>query len=240
MAESAVEKLLSESEAESKEMTAQARKDAMAQALIQFGAGIAGGDVSKGLEKAGTTAFAITQTARDDARKASREARKEGRSIMAQADAATDAAFNALADLDIKTEQGRVAANNALQEMQFDTISKIIDRQAKSEADANRLRVSALSGLASIEQEVIKRLSEREDRQGLNFRSIGSLVKEILSDNAGLIPPDAKPDEIATLIANMTLSTANQIGVDIGSLPKTGGQGTGDNQFPGYAAEKVK
>ena len=220
VAESAVEKLLSESEAEGKEMTAQARKDAMAQALIQFGAGIAGGDVSKGLEKAGTTAFAITQTARDDARKASREARKEGRSIMAQADAATDAAFNALADLDIKTEQGRVAANNALQEMQFDTISKIIDRQAKSEADANRLRVSALSGLASIEQEVIKRLSEREDRQGLNFRAIGSIVKDVLSDNAALIGTNTEPDDIAALIASLTLKTANQIGVDIGSRPR--------------------
>ena len=237
-AETRVEELLREAEKETGALSAEARRDATAQALIQFGAGIASGDISKGLEKAGTTAYAITAKARDDARRRMREARQEGRSTIDAARSAADSAFNTMLQLDMKTEEGKVAAANALQDSKNSILTAMAERAGEN-ADAQRQIYASLARTtAAIEQAAIDRLSEMAKNQGLNQRAILTLVGDLVEGIPEL--SGASSDEIGQIVATIGSKIALQMGMDIGSLPKTGDQGSGDNQFAGFSATKVK
>lgn len=60
--------LITEQERRAQKIRADASKDASAQALIQLGAGLAGGDISKGLSAAGQSVADINRQARSEAR----------------------------------------------------------------------------------------------------------------------------------------------------------------------------
>lgn len=238
MAEDRVKELISEAEKETGKLSDEARRDATAQALIQFGAGIAGGDISRGLEKAGTTAYAITSKARDDARQRMRQAREEGRSTMDAARDAADSAFNTMLQLDMKTEEGRVAAANALQDSKNSILTAMADRAGENADSKRQIYANLARTTAAIEQAAIDRLSEQAKTQGLNQRAILDLVKDIVAASPELSGTPA--DKMGEIVAAIGASVALQMGMDIGSLPKTGEQGSGDNQFAGFSATRVK
>jgi len=238
LAEERVAELISEAEKETGALSQEARRDATAQALIQFGAGIAGGDISKGLEKAGTTAYAITAKARDNARQRMREAREEGRSTIDAARSAADSAFNTMLQLDMKTEEGKVAAANALQDSKNSILTAMADRAGENADSKRQIYANLARTTAAIEQAAIDRLSEMAKNQGLNQRAILTLVGDLVEGIPEL--SGASSDEIGQIVATIGSKIALQMGMDIGSLPETGDQGTGDNQFAGFSATRVK
>lgn len=238
MAEDRVKELISEAEKETGKLSDEARRDATAQALIQFGAGIAGGDISRGLEKAGTTAYAITSKARDDARQRMRQAREEGRSTMDAARDAADSAFNTMLQLDMKTEEGKVAAANALQDSKNSILTAMADRAGENADSKRQIYANLARTTAAIEQAAIDRLSEQAKTQGLNQRAILDLVKDIVAASPELSGTPA--EKMGEIVATIGASVALKMGMDIGSLPKTGEQGSGDNQFAGFSATRVK
>lgn len=238
LAEERVAELISEAEKETGALSQEARRDATAQALIQFGAGIAGGDISRGLEKAGTTAYAITAKARDDARQRMREAREEGRSTIDAARSAADSAFNTMLQLDMKTEEGKVAAANALQDSKNSILTAMADRAGENADSKRQIYANLARTTAAIEQAAIDRLSEMAKNQGLNQRAILTLVGDLVEGIPEL--SGASSDEIGQIVATIGSKIALQMGMDIGSLPETGDQGTGDNQFAGFSATRVK
>ena len=239
-AEARVKELLGEAEKETGQLSKEARRDAMAQALIQFGAGIAGGDISSGLEKAGTTAYAITAKARDEARDRMREARKEGRSTMDAARAAADGAFNTMLGLDMKTEEGRVAAANALQDSRNSILTAMAERAGGIESERRSMFANLARTTAAIEQAAITRLTDLAKTEGLNKRAVLDLVQDVLKDNSSLLPPDAGANEIGDLVANMATSLAFKLGIDIGELPDGNVSQESDNEFAGFSATRIK
>ena len=237
-AETRVEELLREAEKETGTLSAEARRDATAQALIQFGAGIASGDISKGLEKAGTTAYAITAKARDDARRRMREARQEGRSTIDAARSAADSAFNTMLQLDMKTEEGKVAAANALQDSKNSILTAMAERAGEN-ADAKRQIYASLARTtAAIEQAAIDRLIEMAKNQGLNQRAILTLVGDLVEGIPEL--SGASSDEIGQIVATIGSKIALQMGMDIGSLPKTGDEAPASQKWAGWSGQGVK
>ena len=239
-AEARVKELLGEAEKETGQLSKEARRDAMAQALIQFGAGIAGGDISSGLEKAGTTAYAITAKARDESRDRMREARKEGRSTMDSARAAADGAFNTMLGLDMKTEEGRVAAVNALQDSRNSILTAMAERAGGIESERRSMFANLARTTAAIEQAAITRLTDLAKTEGLNKRAVLDLVQDVLKDNSSLLPPDAGANEIGDLVANMATSLAFKLGIDIGELPDGNVSQESDNEFAGFSATRIK
>lgn len=239
-AEARVKELLGEAEKETGQLSKEARRDAMAQALIQFGAGIAGGDISSGLEKAGTTAYAITAKARDESRDRMRESRKEGRSTMDAARAAADGAFNTMLGLDMKTEEGRVAAVNALQDSRNSILTAMAERAGGIESERRSMFANLARTTAAIEQAAITRLTDLAKTEGLNKRAVLDLVQDVLKDNSSLLPPDAGANEIGDLVANMATSLAFKLGIDIGELPDGNVSQESDNEFAGFSATRIK
>jgi len=237
-AEDRVKELISEAEKETGTLSQEARRDATAQALIQFGAGIAGGDISRGLEKAGTTAYAITAKARDNARQRMREAREEGRSTIDAARSAADSAFNTMLQLDMKTEEGKVAAANALQDSKNSILTAMADRAGENADSKRQIYANLARTTAAIEQAAIDHLSEMAKNQGLNQRAILTLVGDLVEGIPEL--SGASSDEIGQIVATIGSKIALQMGMDIGSLPETGDQGSGDNQFAGFSATRIK
>lgn len=239
-AEARVKELLDEAEKETGQLSKEARRDAMAQALIQFGAGIAGGDISSGLAKAGTTAYAITAKARDEARDRMREARKEGRSTMDAARAAADGAFNTMLGLEMKTEEGRVAAANALQDSRNSILTAMVERAGGIESERRSMFANLARTTAAIEQAAIDRVTEAMKTEGLNKRAVLNLVESVLKDNSSLLPADASADQIGELVANIAASLSTKLGIDIGALPDGNGGEAGDNQLEVFSVTRVR
>ena len=239
-AEARVNELITEAEKETGKLSADARRDATAQALIQFGAGIAGGDISRGLEKAGTTAYAITAKARDEARDRMRQARAEGRSATDAARAAGDAAFNTMLQLDMKTEEGKVAAANALQDNRTSILTEMAKRAGDIEGDRRTILANLARTTAAIEQAAIDRVTEAMKTEGLNKRAVLNLVESVLKDNSSLLPVDASADQIGELVANIAASLSTKLGIDIGALPDGNGGEAGDNQLEVFSVTRVR
>jgi len=237
-AEDRVKELLSEAEKETGALSREARRDATAQALIQFGAGIAGGDISRGLEKAGTTAYAITAKARDNARQRMREAREEGRSTIDAARSAADSAFNTMLQLDMKTEEGKVAAANALQDSKNSILTAMADRAGENADSKRQIYASLARTTAAIEQAAIDRLSEMAKNQGLNQRAILTLVGDLVEGIPEL--SGASADDIGQIVSTIGAKIALQMGMDIGSLPKTGDEAPASQKWAGWSGQGVK
>ena len=169
-----------------------------------------------------------------------REARKEGRSTMDAARAAADGAFNTMLGLEMKTEEGRVAAANALQDSRNSILMAMVERAGGIESERRSMFANLARTTAAIEQAAITRLTDLAKTEGLNKRAVLDLVQDVLKDNSSLLPPDASANEIGDLVANMATSLAFKLGIDIGELPDGNVSQESDNEFAGFSATRIK
>jgi len=128
--------LVQDQETRAKKLREEARKEAGAQALIQLGAGIAGGDLAGGISRAGKTAAEIKKDAR---REASAEEQLARRMQMAQQEARMS--------LGIQSETAKTRA----QERANDLMIKAYSDDRQRELTAAGMDAQAAQSLVSIE-----------------------------------------------------------------------------------------
>jgi len=128
--------LVQDQETRAKKLREEARKEAGAQALIQLGAGIAGGDLAGGISRAGKTAAEIKKDAR---REASAEEQLARRMQMAQQEARMS--------LGIQSETAKTRA----QERANDLMIKAYGDDRQRELTAAGMDAQAAQSLVSIE-----------------------------------------------------------------------------------------
>jgi len=133
--------LIQSQEARAQTIRDEARKEAGAQALIQLGAGIAGGNLSKGISEAGKTAADIRRQGRKEA---SAEEQLSTRMMMSQQEAKMT--------LGMKTEESRQRGRQATNEM----IVKSYDADRRAELVAAGMDVDAAKAMAGVETEAAK------------------------------------------------------------------------------------
>ena len=142
------ERLISSQEDRAQRIRDEARKEAGAQALIQLGAGIAGGNLAGGISKAGQTAADIRRQGRKEA---SAEEQLSTRMMMAQQQARMD--------LGIKTEESRVRTAEAASERAI----RAYESDRKGELAAAGIEADQINRLVGVELEAAKLLAAQDE-----------------------------------------------------------------------------
>ena len=142
------ERLISSQEDRAQRIRDEARKEAGAQALIQLGAGIAGGNLAGGISKAGQTAADIRRQGRKEA---SAEEQLSTRMMMAQQQARMD--------LGIKTEESRLRTAETASERAI----RAYESDRKGELAAAGIEADQINRLVGVEMEAAKLLAAQDE-----------------------------------------------------------------------------
>lgn len=231
------DQLISAEEARGREMTEQARQDAFAQALIQLGSGIAAGDMAGGFSRAGTTAQDIKRQVQTDARDSMRLARRMARDETQAARVAAEGALNRSMLAGMKTAEGRVAAQNALQEMRDEALTTLADFQMEAGTSRQEAMLALGQAYQKAESDALRAAREAQKQVDLNFRQVLDLVSDALRDQPMIATGPGETQ--ADVIAAMAQDVARQLGVDLPGpvREETPGETTG---FEGFSATRVQ
>jgi len=142
------ERLISSQEDRAQRIRDEARKEAGAQALIQLGAGIAGGNLAGGISKAGQTAADIRRQGRKEA---SAEEQLSTRMMMAQQQARMD--------LGIKTEESRLRTAETASERAI----RAYESDRKGELAIAGIESDQINRLVGVEMEAAKLLAAQDE-----------------------------------------------------------------------------
>jgi len=139
------------------------RRDALSAALVQLGAGIAGGDMSAGLQQAGSAMSSANALARDAARAEQRGMRDYEESVLSQSDQLgmeeAQFAFGAERDSQARAEEIRQwEATHGLN--QLNAKNDLIFKQAGLELEADKLENNAYIGREGLKNQITKMENE--------------------------------------------------------------------------------
>lgn len=160
---SGAEERLGRRRTESQELISQireeGRRDALSAALVQLGAGIAGGDMSAGLQQAGSAMSSANALARDAARAEQRGMRDYEESVLSQSDQLgmeeAQFAFGAERDSQARAEEIRQwEATHGLN--QLNAKNDLIFKQAGLELQADKLENDAYIGREGLKNQITK------------------------------------------------------------------------------------
>ena len=160
---SGAEERLGRRRTESQELISQireeGRRDALSAALVQLGAGIAGGDMSAGLQQAGSAMSSANALARDAARAEQRGMRDYEESVLSQSDQLgmeeAQFAFGAERDSQARAEEIRQwEATHGLN--QLNAKNDLIFKQAGLELEADKLENNAYIGREGLKNQITK------------------------------------------------------------------------------------
>lgn len=180
------QRYLAEAEEPINQLREEARRSAMASALMRLGAGIASGDMASGLSSASESVESIMSRARQEAAAEKRLARQESRGLEREAvraeRAAADNAFAIQAQQITSDEQAQRAFINYQKQFAQWTYGIMRD-QGK---DQRQARTDAVNLSLSIAQTIDKTLSEelRGERisQDQYTETFGSVFKQVLAE----------------------------------------------------------
>ena len=202
---SGAEERLGRRRTESQELISQireeGRRDALSAALVQLGAGIAGGDMSAGLQQAGSAMSSANALARDAARAEQRGMRDYEESVLSQSDQLgmeeAQFAFGAERDSQARAEEIRQwEATHGL--AQLNAKNDMIFKQAGLELEADKLENNAYIGRQGLKNQItkmnndLKISDDTSKREAMRtFTSVLDSVQDFIDD----LPPTTTVEE---------------------------------------------
>lgn len=185
-------------------MREQAKKDAFAYALMQMGAGLAGGDMARGLERGAEAAFGVLDKSKQLESEERRIARAEARALQAQS-----------MNLGIESKKLGKESQRELLGAQSNLLSKTADVLVRAGSDSVSARNQSAQIAAQILQSSQANIRSLKEQDALNSRNALNAIIDTVKEAGDSMPQTAKLDPVQAKewIDQSVMSTIRIIGI---------------------------